>query len=139
MVVKPSTLRWLLVGDALVILAVTIIGFLDHAEAILNPRLLTTFLPALAAWLAVAPWLGVYRAEVADRPGQVWRVCLAAVLAAPLAATLRGFWLSAAILPIFVLVLGLTNALGLLIWRLVFAFLLRRSSRQVADRVEEHG
>jgi hypothetical protein len=101
-------------------LIVTWIGFLDHYGNLQGWRWLTTFIPVLIGWVAIAPWLGVYRQEVANQPAQVWRPFIAAVLAAPLAATLRGFWLNGAILPIFVVVLGLTNALGFLVWRLIW-------------------
>jgi hypothetical protein len=56
---------------------------------------------------------------------------LAALLAAPMAAWLRGVWLNSAILPIFVLVLGLSAALGFGIWRLAWSF--------ISQRVEQHG
>jgi len=123
-------LRWILGGDVFVVLIVTIIGFLDHYGTVQDWRWLTTFLPVLAAWFAVAPWLGVYREDVYCQPRQVWRPALAALLAAPLAATLRGFWLNAAVLPVFVVVLGLTNALGFFLWRLVWAVIMQRMTRQ---------
>jgi Protein of unknown function (DUF3054) len=129
--------RWLLLGDILAILVVTMIGFLNHYGAITGWRWLSTFVPVLVSWLALAPWLGVYRAEVYCRAGQVWRSGLAALLAAPLAATLRAFWLSeAVIVPVFVVVLGLTNMLGFLLWRLAWAFFAARAGRR---QVEEHG
>ncbi len=130
MMTRYTQLRWLLAGDAFAILVVTMIGFLTHYGAIQNWRWLTTFLPVLAAWLIVAPWLGVYRSETSRQVRQVWRPALAALLSAPLAATFRGLWLNAAVLPIFVVVLGLTNALGLLLWRLVWSLVMLRANRQ---------
>jgi hypothetical protein len=130
MMTQRFMLRWLIGGDIAAILIVTMIGFLDHYGAIEDWRWLTTFLPALAAWFVTAPWLGVYRRDLACQPGQVWRPAFAALLSAPLAATLRGFWLNAAVLPIFVAVLALTNALGFIIWRLVWAMIMQRVVRQ---------
>jgi hypothetical protein len=114
----------------LAILVVTIAGFLTHYGAILNWRWLTTFFSVLAAWFAVAPWLGVYREDLACQPRQVWRPVLAALLSAPLAATLRGAWLNAAVLPLFAAVLGLTNALGILIWRFGWVIAMQRVAHQ---------
>lgn len=130
MMTHRSQLRWLISGDVFAVLIVTIVGFLDHYGAIQGWRWLTTFLPVLAAWFAIAPWLGVYRHDVICQPRQAWRPALAALLSAPLAATLRGLWLNAAVLPIFVVVLGLTNALAFLLWRLVWAVIMQRMTRQ---------
>lgn len=121
---------WLFAGDALAVLLVSVIGFATHNESI-NWRVLTTFLPYLAAWVLFAPWLGVYQTDITRRPQNIWRPMLAAFLAAPMAAWLRGVWLNSAILPVFVLVLGLSAALGFGIWRLVWLF--------VSRRVEQYG
>src|SRR5512142_3332124 len=116
----PRTLSgWLFLGDILSILIVTWVGFWTHNETVLNTRWLATFLPVMIAWFVIAPWLGVYRPDVTCRWKDVWRVGLAAVLAAPLAAWLRGAVLNAAILPLFVLVIAATNAFVLILWRLV--------------------
>jgi hypothetical protein len=133
---QRAQIGWLLVGDALAILVVTMAGFLTHYGAVQNGRWLTTFIPVLFAWFAIAPWLGVYRNDLACQPSQLWRPLLAALLSAPLAATLRGAWLNAAILPLFVGVLGLTNALGVLIWRGIWVIAMQRI-RQQAGKV--HG
>jgi hypothetical protein len=129
MMTQRFQVRWLLLGDTLAILVVTLIGFLTHYGAIEDWRWLTTFLPVLAAWLAMAPWLGVYRTDLACQPRQIWRPILAALLSAPLAATLRGAWLNAAVLPLFVAVLGLTNALGFFVWRGAWSIAMQRFVR----------
>ncbi len=124
---KQSTqLGWLIIGDALAILVVTLIGFFSHYGEIRGWRWLSTYIPALVSWFVVAPWLGVYDSRRYCQPGQVWRPALAGLLSAPLAATLRGFWLNSAILPTFVAVLGLTNALGFGIWRFLWTVITRR-------------
>jgi hypothetical protein len=48
------------------------------------------------------------------------------IFAAPLAAVLRGLILNAAIIPIFVVVLGATSAFGILVWRAIYFFLNNR-------------
>ncbi len=130
---QRGQIGWLLLGDTLAIWIVTMLGFLSHYREIAGWRWLSTFMPGLAAWLVISPWLGVYRGEVFQQPRRVWRPGLAALLSAPLAATLRGFWLNEAIPPVFVLVLGLTNTLGLLLWRLAWAWFAQRASRRVVS------
>jgi hypothetical protein len=119
---------WLAVGDLLSLLIISIIGFVTHNEAI-NWQILTTFLPYTLSWALLAPWLGVYQSDLTRKPFQVWRPMLAVFLAAPMAAWLRGVWLNRAILPIFVLVLGLSAALGFGIWRMMWTFISRRVER----------
>lgn len=118
----------LIVGDIVTLTLVTAIGFATHGTlGTAGMRMLTTFLPLLIAWAAVAPFLGAYDLFQARDPRQLWRVLWAAALAAPLAAWLRGVWLNAPILPVFVLVLASVGAAGLLIWRLIYVFLARRT------------
>lgn len=130
MMTQRVQLRWLIGGDIAAVLVVTMIGFLNHYGTILEWRWLTTFLPVLAAWFAIAPWLDGYRSDLVCLPGQVWRPALAMLLSAPLAATLRGIWLNTAVPPIFVAVLAFTNALGFIIWRLAWALFMQRAIRQ---------
>lgn len=120
----------LILGDALAILVVTWIGFLTHGESLLNPRWLTTFVPAATAWGLLAPWLGVYRPDTACRPSQLWRPVLAALLSAPLAGVFRSLLLNSVVLPVFVGVLGLTNAAGLALWRMLYLLFLARSEKK---------
>ena len=116
----------LAVGDLLAVLALSLIGFFFHNDE-LNWRWLATFVPACAAWALIAPWIGVYQAEQTARPLQVWRPVLAGFLSAPLAAWLRGMWLNAAISPVFVLVLALTTAAGMGLWRLAWTLFTQRT------------
>jgi hypothetical protein len=129
MITRRSPLLWLLIGDIVAVLIVSLIGFITHYGEISGWRWLSTFIPVLAGWFAIAPWLGVYRRDVWRSPLQSWRAGLAAFLSAPMAAWLRGVWLESAVLPLFVLVLALTNALGFLIWRLLWSFAARRIDR----------
>jgi len=134
---QRALLTGLLAGDVLASLIITMIGFMTHYGAINDWKWTTTFIPVLASWLAVAPWLGLYDPARFRQPGQAWRAAVAAALSAPLAATLRGLWLGAAISTIFVLVLAATSALGFLIWRWVWAWVARRSP--VTRQVEVNG
>ncbi len=90
-------------------------------------RIAATFFPTLLAWLLIAPWLGLYRPEIYANGRQLWRAGWAVILAAPLAGLLRSLMLGfAPILPIFVLVLAATSALGMLIWRGIWWLVIRK-------------
>jgi hypothetical protein len=111
----------LLLGDLVTLALVTIFGFASHDElGTAGVRLLTTFFPLLAAWLLVAPFLKVFDLDIANNPRQLWRPFWAMVLAAPMAAWMRGAWVRSPILPIFVVILGGVSALALLAWRFVY-------------------
>jgi hypothetical protein len=111
----------LVVGDVLTLGLVTLYGFASHGEATsAGTRMLTTFLPLVAAWFLVAPFLGVFEADKASRFSQLWRPFWAMILAGPLAAWMRGTLLRSMIVPIFVVVLGGVSALALLAWRSIY-------------------
>ena len=116
----------LLVGDGLTLLAVTLIGNASHDLGAADLRWLATFLPLCLAWGMLAPWLGVFRPEIIRTPRATWRVTLAMSLAAPMAAWLRALLLDTVIQPVFVLILGLSSALALSVWRLLWAFACRQ-------------
>lgn len=121
-------LTWLIAGDVLVILIATTLGFVTHYGEVLGARWLASFFPVLAAWFVVAPWLGVYDRGLSPQSRQVWRPLLAAMISAPLAATLRGLWLNTVIMPVFVLVLMATNGFGFLLWRWLWTRFARRTA-----------
>ncbi len=118
--------KWILyAGDALSIAALTLIGFATHREAGMSffPLMAALFFPLSISWFLLAPWFGLFQVETISDPKQLWRPVLAMSFAVPLATVLRGFILSAPILPIFVAVLVVVSALGIVIWRsLYFAF-----------------
>ncbi|MEJ5223156.1 MAG: DUF3054 domain-containing protein [Anaerolineales bacterium] len=118
----------LILGDLLAIAVVTFLGFATHNEADLDflPRMAATFFPLAAAWFLTAPWLGLLDGRVTANPRQLWRPVVAMVLAGPLAAVLRAFWLGGVIIPIFVVVLSGTSGLGMLVWRGLWLLLGRR-------------
>lgn len=117
----------LILGDALALAVITLIGFGTHNELIQFPidRILATFLPLLAGWFLIAPWLGLFKPEITSDPRQLWRPVLAMLLAAPLAGLLRAMMLNGVVIPLFVLILGGSAALGLLVWRSLWWLLTR--------------
>ncbi|HUI88303.1 MAG TPA: DUF3054 family protein [Anaerolineales bacterium] len=134
-------------GDGLTLLIVTLIGFTTHGEfdIFFLPRMAATYIPLLIAWFLIARWLGLltttlppphpegilgrWRAEgplFFTEATEGARAGLAMLFAGPLAVVLRGLLLNAPIIPIFAVVLSLTSALGLMIWRTVYLLLKRR-------------
>lgn len=115
----------LVFGDILAIALVTFIGFASHGEADLSylPRFAAAFFPLLAAWFLLVPWFGLFQPQVTSNPKLLWRPALTMLFAAPFAAVLRGLLLGGAIQPLFVLVFGFTNALGMAAWRGVWVWL----------------
>ena len=112
----------LILGDILALAITTLIGFVSHGEAGLAffPRMLATFLPLLAGWFLIAPWLGLFQQAVTREARQLWRPPLAMLLGAPITGILRAAWLGSAALPLFVLILGGSAGLLLLLWRTVY-------------------
>ena len=117
-----------ILGDILAIAIVTFIGFATHGEAGVSflPRMAAIYFPLSIAWFALAAGLRLFQSEIISDPKQLWRPLLASLFAAPLAAVLRGFLLNAPVIPIFAVVLGVTTAVGMVIWRSVY-FLFRRN------------
>jgi hypothetical protein len=118
----------LISGDILAILLTTLIGFATHSEVGVSflPRMAAIFFPLTISWFILAPALELFDPEVASNAKQLWRPAFAMIFAAPLAAVLRGYLLNAPIIPIFAVVLSLTSALGILIWRTIYLFIKRR-------------
>jgi DUF3054 family protein len=117
--------RILILGDVLVIALMTVIGFVSHGEAGIAflPRMAAIYFPLSVSWFLLAVVLGLFRRETVIDPKQLWRPLVTGLFAAPLAAILRGFILHAPVIPVFAIVLGLTTALGMGIWReLYFRF-----------------
>lgn len=114
---------FLFIGDAVIFAIVTILGFASHDSlGTAGFRMLTTFVPVVIAWLLIAPHLSVYNINVVTRLRDLWRPSWAMVLAAPMAAFLRGAWMGTPINPVFVVVIGGVNAIAILIWRALFLF-----------------
>ena len=120
---------YLILGDILAILIVTVIGFATHGETDLSfvPRMAAMCFPLMIAWFLLSPFLGLFEPAPISNARQLWRPVLAMVFAAPLAAVLRGLILNAPIIPIFAVVLSATSAFGMLVWRGIYFFLQRKS------------
>lgn len=119
------THRYLLIGDTIMLVLVTIAGFATHGEIDRFTRMLSTFIPLFFAWFLITPFFGLFNDECIRRPGQLWRVLWAMIAVVPLATWLRGFWLNTPVIPIFVLVLVSISALAMLIWRGFYLISLR--------------
>ena len=119
---------FLMLGDIFAMLAVTLIGFATHGElnTFFITRMSALFFPLIIGWFLLSPWFGLFQTEIISTPRQLWRPALAMLFAAPLAAALRGLILNAPIIPIFVVVLAATSALGMVIWRGIYFFLNRK-------------
>lgn len=116
----PSPKVWpVLIGDTLAYALVTALGFATHGLLSTSPawRFLATFLPFLGAWLLAAFAVGAYRTATFISARQLWRPAIAALLAAPLGAVVRGAWLGAPVLPIFVGIMGVVSIAAVLAWR----------------------
>ena len=123
---------WILhTGDILAIAIVILIGFATHGETALSflPRMGAIFIPLIISWFLLAPWFGLFQQEIISHLNQLWRPAFAILFAAPLTAVLRGLILNAPILPIFVVVLSGTLALGMTLWRAIYIFMNRREHR----------
>jgi hypothetical protein len=110
-----------IIGDVLVIVVLTIVGFATHETLGQVSRLLITVAAFLAAWAFVAPWFGVFDPSTISMAGKVWRVALAWVAAAPLGAVVRGLVLGIDVPPIFVVVMAVVTGAGLVVWRLILS------------------
>jgi hypothetical protein len=118
---------FLIIGDIISLGIVTYIGFASHGTAgTAGSRMLTTFIPLVAAWFLISPHLKVYEPQVGSDWHHLWRPFWSMILAAPMAAWIRGMMLDAPILPLFVMILGGVSAIGILIWRGLFMMVLSR-------------
>ena len=119
-------LRWAVIGDAVVLVALTILGFLTHSTLDETWRLVVTTFGVLAAWALVAPWFGVFSTEALTRPTAVWRIAWAWAIAAPVAGFLRAWVLGVAVSATFILVMIVVNGAVLVVWRAAYAAIQQR-------------
>lgn len=109
----------LILGDALALLLVTLIGFASHGEFAVSflPRMAASFIPLCIGWFLLAPSLGLFDNALTRRASGLWRPAFVMLFAGPFAALLRGIALAAPVIPSFAVVLTLIGALALTIWR----------------------
>jgi hypothetical protein len=123
-----SLLRWILPGDVLVLVVLTVIGFATHSTLDETGRMVVTTVGVLVAWAVVAPWFGSFSAATITQWSAAWRVALAWAIAAPVAGFLRGLILDLTVSPTFVLVTIAVNGAALVAWRIGFAVVHQRRS-----------
>ncbi len=118
----------LILGDALALFIVTLIGFTTHGEAstAFLPRIAAAYFPLLIGWFLIAPWFGLFQDKVIRDPRLLWRPALAMIFAGPLAVVLRGLILNAPVIPIFVVVFSVASALGVMVWRGLYLLISKR-------------
>ena len=121
-----SLLRWVVPGDVVVLIVLTIVGFASHSTLDETVRVIVTTAGVLVAWAIVAPWFGAFTTETITRWSGVWRVALAWAVAAPVAGFLRGLLLDLVVSPTFILVTIAVNGAALVAWRIGFAAVNRR-------------
>lgn len=115
-----NQLTALIAGDAILLLAVTFLGFATHSRSLAGWRWLATYLPLVLSWAMAAYLLGLYRGGTANRYRMIWPVLAAAVFAGPLAVMLRALWLQQTVIPVFGLVMIAMTAAGMGVWRLAW-------------------
>ena len=121
----PRRTIWLVLGDIALILLLSIIGYLTHyaGKEPFSLRWMTTFLPFCLGWAMAAVPMGLFLPPIAQNWTRAfWRAALGAALAATFATMLRGFWLTAAVQPVFMGVLAGTGALGMGFWRAAWGY-----------------
>lgn len=117
----------LIFGDLVTIIIVALIGFAEHENlAGSGTRPLAVVLSWFAAWALIGIHVGVFNLSYAGDGRQLWRPFWGMILASPLGALLRGLWLQANVIPFFVVVFGGFCAIGILAWRLLFWWVIRR-------------
>ena len=118
----------LILGDSVALAILTVIGFATHGETELSflPRMAAVFFPALLGWFILIPWFGLFDEAIISEPKNLLRIPLAMLFVAPFAVILRGALLNAPALPLFALIFGGSNALGMMFWRWLYMLLSRR-------------
>jgi len=116
-----SLLRWAILGDAIVLIVITVLGFATHGTLGETWRMLITTIGTLIAWAIVAPWFDAFSTGTLTRPSSIWRVAYAWAVAAPFAGFLRGWFLGIGVSSTFILTAIAINGLALVVWRLAYA------------------
>lgn len=127
---RPWRVALLVVGDVVVFLVFAAAGRANHQEAQSLAGVAMTAAPFLAAWLAVAPWIGAFGcagSAESTRPRRLLpRTAISWVLAGPLGVVLRAIVVGHGVVPSFAVVAFVVNAVLLLVWRSVVSLLFWR-------------
>lgn len=120
----------LVAGDVLAFHIVSAIGLASHGELTgigALPQVVEIAVPFAAGWLAVAPFAGAFRGQVASQPRRMLaRTALAWTIACPIGLLLWSLVRQKSIQPAFAIVTLITNMVILLGWRGAFAWLAGR-------------
>ncbi len=117
----------LIAGDILALLIITLIGFASHGEFSLAfiPRMAASFVPLCIGWFLLAPLLGLFEPHTTRTVSELWRPTFVMLFAGPFAALVRSMVLGDTVVPSFAVVLTLTSAVALTLWRVLWFFLTR--------------
>ncbi len=117
----------LIAGDILALLIITLIGFASHGEFSLGftPRMAASFVPLCIGWFLLAPLLGLFDPHTTRTASELWRPAFVMLFAGPFAALIRSMVLGDTVVPSFAVVLTLTSAVALTLWRVLWFFLTR--------------
>ena len=129
--------NWILItGDILALAVITVIGFASHGETDISyvPRMFTTFIPLVASWFLITPWLGLFDSQITTDHKQLWRPPLAMLLASPMTTILRAAMLNAVALPLFAIIIGGSAALGMLVWRGLYIWWQKKTNQRYPHR-----
>lgn len=118
----------LISGDLLVLVLVTLAGFMTHNTlTTAGSRIFSTFVPLVAAWGLIGVHVGVFDSEKFAAARQLWRPFWAMILAAPLFGLFRAWMLGVdSISATFLVIMGGIAALSMLAWRALFVFVIAR-------------
>ena len=121
-------------GDAIALLLVTLIGFASHGEFALAflGRMAASFIPLCIGWYLLAPVLGLFDDAASRSASELWRPAFVMLFAGPMAALLRSIALSSDVVPPFAVVLTLTSAFAISIWRAIALWWGRRRAARGA-------
>jgi hypothetical protein len=117
---------FLIIGDFIAFLIVTIIGFANHNSQFDILRILANWIPLCLAWSMAAPLLGLWTLRQPSLLKNWWKIIWGIVLCVPLAVVIRGFILNTPTIGIFVLVMIAFSTVGLFVWRLLWFFLQKK-------------
>ena len=121
----------LVAGDLVAFNVVTAIGLLSHGELTgfeALGQVIIVAAPFAIGWFLIAPFAGVFRADIAGQPRRILpRAALAWLIALPIGLLLWSLIRQKPIQPAFAVVTFITNLIVLLGWRGVFAWLAARN------------
>ena len=121
----------LVAGDLVAFNVVTAIGLLSHGELTgfdALGQVVIVAAPFAIGWFLIAPFAGVFRADIAGQPRRILpRVALAWLIALPIGLLLWSLIRQKPVQPAFAVVTFITNLIVLLGWRGVFAWLAARN------------